>query len=138
VRRPVVLDRDAATADDPGAAANADGTDVLEPSDMRCVVRLIGVEWAVHHVVAPLGRATPGVGGRVRGVLVGGVEQRLGGNAADERAAPPEPLAVDDRHGRVPGTGLVGRSLAGRSGADDHEVVGRHRVSVLAQGVTVR
>ncbi len=118
----VVPDLDPSAPDDPRRAAEADGSHVLEPLDVRCVVRLLGARRPVDHVVAGRGRPAPRVRRRVRGVLRRTVEEGFRRQAADERTAPAEPQPIDDGDGRTTSACFVGGGLAGRAGTDDDEV----------------
>ena len=120
VGRAVVADLDdRAAPGDPGRPAIGDRAGRLERLDVARVVGLVGVRRPVDHVVAPGRRPRPRVGRRVRRVVRGAVEQRLGRDAADVRTAAAEPAAIDDGHGRAELARLVGGRLAGRAGADD-------------------
>src|SRR5438093_2084548 len=110
-----------------------DRADLLERLDMRHIIRLRGVRFAVDHPVAPLRGLPPRPGCRVRGVAVGRGEQGLGRDAADVRAAAPDPAPVDDRDAGAPVARLERRRLAGGTGADDHEVELVHLASRAAQ-----
>jgi hypothetical protein len=55
-----------------------------------------------------------------------GVQERLGRHALPEGTAPAEQVALDDRHRGATLAGLVGRGLAGSTGADDDQVVSVH------------
>ena len=94
--------------------------------DVPGVVGLVGVRRAVDHpVAARRGLRATTTPRDCRVVPLGRVEERLRREAADVRAAAAEPAPVDDRDARAALARLERRRLAGRSGADDHEVEAR-------------
>ena len=129
----VVADLDPAATDDARGPAVAHRARLLEPLEVGGVVRLFGVRGPVDHVVAPSGGSVPGIRRPVRRVLGGAMQQRLRRQAADVRAAPAEPEAVDDRDRGAAGTRLVGGGFAGRAGTDDDEIEGFHGVRLLGR-----
>ena len=106
------------------------GQGCLTPDDRRAgtfqaahvagVVRVVPI-LAIDHVVAP-GRGPGPVVVRAGRMALGGVQERLRGNTAPERARSAEQVAVDHRHARSASARFIGRCLAAGAGADDHEV----------------
>ena len=93
----VVADRDLAARRDRRLAAIDRRAGRLEPAHVAAVIGLGGIGRAIDHPVAMRGGARPVVARRIGGVLGGAVEQRLGRQAADVRAAAAEPAPVGDR-----------------------------------------
>ena len=134
----VVADLDMSAARDPGGAPIAGRAGLLQAVDMRRVVGLLGLSRPVDHEVAGLRGPLPRIRGRVRGVLVGTVEERLRREATDVRAAAAEPQPIDDRDAGAARSGLVGGGLTGRTGADDDEVEVFHGRQSRRSAVTLR
>ena len=130
VGHPVVGYFHVAAPDDPAGPAIRHGAGLLQGLDMRRVVGLRRIGGPVDHVVAMGGGAAPRVGPGVRRMTGSRVEERLRGQAADVRAAPPEPPSIDYGDTGPALAGLVRGRLAGRAGADDHEVERFHQGSV--------
>ena len=118
----VVADLDHAARDEVCRAAVHDGAGGFERLHVGGVVRLRRVRRAIDHPVAPVRGLAPRPRRRVRVVPSGRVEEGLGRQAADVRAAAADPAAIDDRDGRSALPGLERGRLAGRARADDHEV----------------
>ena len=132
VRDTVVADRDHAATRDRADPAVDDGSGTGQGPDVRGVVGFLGAGRSVDHEVAVRGCRRPVAFGRVR-VMPGGIgEQRLRRQAADVRAAPAEPLAIDDRDRGAQLARLVRGGLAGRSRPDDDEIVRIHDHSFRA------
>ena len=98
-----------------------------ERLEMAAVVRLLLACLTVDHVVAELGRLGPG---EVTATVVDGrrVQQRLGRHAGPECAGPADELVLDDGDARPARPRQAGRSLAGGTRTDDHEVDVRHSI----------
>ena len=133
----VVGDLDPATADDRGLPAIDGGACLREPVGVAGVVRFGGVGRAVDHVVAVRRGARPRVVVGVGLVLGRPVQERLRRQAADVRAAPADPAALDDSDSLAQGGGLEPGGLAARPGADDDEVKVVGFVVLVGHGVSL-
>ncbi len=125
----VVADRHSAGCPDRRLTAVDDGAGLGERLDVSRIVGFPGVGSTVDHVVARSRRCRPVVGGWIGVMPSGAVQQRLRRQAADERAAPPEPAPIDDGDRGPQLTRLVRSRLAAWPRTDDHEVEGIHRHS---------